>query len=102
MRNLFFDIIGHSPKKYLIAYKINMLRNAIQTDSNNLTISDLMKTHNLDFQSQVNKDFKDFFDCTPFKYKKNLLVSSLLGSFQFSLVIVLYIVLLLMNLLYYI
>ena len=71
MRNIFFDVIGYSPKKYLIAYKLNMFKNAIKNNNKNLNISNLMINHNLHFQSQVNKDFKDFFNNTPFKYKKS-------------------------------
>ena len=72
MSNLFNEMIGYSPKKYLIANKLNKLKMAITESDDNLSISKLMINNNLQFQSQVSKNFKEFFNTTPFEYKKEL------------------------------
>jgi len=73
MRNLFNEMIGCSPKKYLIACKINKLKKEIENNNEKLTISKLMINNNLQFQSQIIKDFKGFFNKTPFEYKKYII-----------------------------
>ena len=62
MSNLFNDMIGSSPKKYLIANKMNKLKIEIENNTQNLTISKIMINNNLQFQSQICKDFKAFFN----------------------------------------
>lgn len=71
LRKIFASTIRMPPKKYIKTLKLNHLRRNLSNQKNS-TITELMISSNLQYQSQVIKDFKDIFNVTPKAYKNFL------------------------------
>ncbi len=68
LRNIFIKEIGLAPKEYQTAIKMNIFKKEI-INNPKYSITKIMRSSGMQYQSLLSKNFKDLFGCTPKEYQ---------------------------------